>query len=377
MIRLPTPTGTHAVGVRDLELGSQLLTRAWYPAPAGTATPPRAYAVGPERELLLAWTARRNPGWDAATSTALLADATTNSHADAPVLPGRHPVIVFSHGADLYPAQNTALMEELASHGFMVVSVLQRGGGFAACPDGSTLDTDQAFLSAAADLFARIERFMRAGNDIDARFAWFNELWATGEVVAVARDWRDRMIAVADALEGSPADDLVAACDLSRLAYAGMSLGGSAAVSAAHADPRARAAVNLDGVHYGSDLFGRPSRVPILALSADQANVADYREGAADQYYYNDFFYEDFADMGLREDIVRIKIKGTMHRDFTDLTLIPGKRHLDRLGSADGERVTRLVSQFTLEFLRRFVLKEEPEWEVTDVSHIRAWARRP
>ncbi|GAA3204625.1 dienelactone hydrolase family protein [Nonomuraea roseoviolacea] len=374
-VRLPRPSGPHPAGVRDIEAGP-LLMRVWYPA-AADAAPPRPYAAGSERDLLLEWTARRNPAWPPATTTALLAAALTHDHRDAPALPGPHPTIVFSHGADLYPGQNTALMTELASHGYVAVSVLQRGGGFAARPDGSRLESGEPLFAAAVDLFARLERLTSLGADPDARHDWYADLWENGRIVPLVGQWRDRMIAVGDALAAATPDgpfgDLAGVCDLARLTYMGMSLGGSAAVSAAQADPRARAAVNLDGMHLAPDLFGRPARVPVLGLYADF-------QGAG---HHSDLFYEEFGRTGLRGDVVRVKVADAAHRDFTDLALLPGKQRLDHLGSVDGEGVTRLVGALTLAFLDRFVeggtsgaLPLGDGAELIDVSHVRAWRGR-
>ncbi|MDR8407691.1 hypothetical protein MTP10_02925 [Nonomuraea sp. 3-1Str] len=374
-VRLPRPTGPRLAGVRDIETGP-LLMRVWYPAAAATGRP-RPYAVGSERDLLLEWTARRNPTWPPDTTTALLAAALTHDHRDAPAVPGPHPTIVYSHGADLYPAQNTALMTELASHGYVVVSVLQRGGGFAARPDGSRLGPREPIFAAAVDLFSRLERLTSLGADLDARHDWYADLWESGKIVPLVRQWRDRMIAVGDALSAATPDgpfgDLAGACDLARLTYMGMSLGGSAAASAAQADPRARAAVNLDGMHLAADLFGRPARVPILGLYADfQGRV-----------HHSHLFYEEFGRTGLRGDVVRVKIADAAHRDFTDLALLPGKQRLDHLGPVDGEGVTRLVGALTLAFLDRFVegrtsaaLPLGDGAELLDASHVRAWSGR-
>ncbi|MGW2156989.1 hypothetical protein [Nonomuraea sp. NPDC001699] len=90
--------------------------------------------------------------------------------------------------------------------------------------------------------------------------------------------------------------------------------------------------------------------------------------------------------MGLRGDVVRVKIAGAGHRDFTDLALLPDKHrlgHLGHLGLVDGQRVTRLVGALTLAFLDRYVEGRASEAlplgdgaELLDVSHVRAWTRR-
>src|SRR5690349_2368632 len=167
---LPRPTGSRGVGVTDIELVTppradgedRLLVRAWYPAASGSHRPPRPYATDAERAMLRSWIERRNPTWRAATSVDLLAAMSTHSVPEAPVVGRDHPVIVFSHGADMYPGQSTALMEDLASHGFVVLSLLQRGGGFGVGLDGLASQPDQHFYDGAVDLFERLKTFMAA-----------------------------------------------------------------------------------------------------------------------------------------------------------------------------------------------------------------------
>jgi predicted dienelactone hydrolase len=72
-------------------------------------------SVAPTRELLV------SNGFDADAAAAPL----TAGHEGAPVLrtPGRLPVIVFSHGAGGHRSETTIVVQELASHGYVVVTV--------------------------------------------------------------------------------------------------------------------------------------------------------------------------------------------------------------------------------------------------------------
>src|SRR3546814_8740700 len=63
---------------------------------------------------------------------------------------------------------------------------------------------------------------------------------------------------------------VMAAADFSRIAYAGMSFGGSTAVSACDADPDCVAAVDLDGENFDGDQFDRELRAPLLLMLTDQ-----------------------------------------------------------------------------------------------------------
>ncbi len=131
----PALTGAYPVGVVDLALTDPSRRELFGPQPGGA------------RELgLIVWypaagaAARRSPIWrkpdlilpayaKAMGYPPAVADAFRNqeSHAyeAAPVARGRRfPVVIFSHGyAQGFAGQNTALCEELASHGYVVVSI--------------------------------------------------------------------------------------------------------------------------------------------------------------------------------------------------------------------------------------------------------------
>ena len=47
----------------------------------------------------------------------------SHSAPNAPAAPGRYPVLVFNHGFGSFQKQSTSLLEELASHGYVVLSV--------------------------------------------------------------------------------------------------------------------------------------------------------------------------------------------------------------------------------------------------------------
>ena len=169
-VRLPPPTGTFPVGVLDFEFvddeypsrresdstGRRLMARVWYPAAAASGQP-RRYMEGRELDIL------GRPLLEALSPVIQdpklfddLAAATTHSYERAPVADGGpFPALVFSHGGLSYVSQNTPLMEDLASHGYVVFSVGHPGGSSGVLfPDGTAVTYDQdwrdAVMGAAA-----------------------------------------------------------------------------------------------------------------------------------------------------------------------------------------------------------------------------------
>jgi dienelactone hydrolase len=184
-LTLPPPTGPHRVGTVALHLVDtsrpdpvagikhhrDLMTSVWYPAVRDT----RRYPVTPwltpaPTRALLAYN-----GFDADAAAAPL----TAGHEAAAVLPapGRRPVIVFSHGSGGHRSETTIVVQELASHGYVVVTVDHTYDAFSELPDGRlTVPVDSVPLTPwdyAHDIqfvLDRIEELAAGRNpDVDGR----------------------------------------------------------------------------------------------------------------------------------------------------------------------------------------------------------------
>ncbi|MEU7872372.1 acetylhydrolase [Dactylosporangium sp. NPDC049140] len=121
-LTLPRPTGPHDVGTVDLRLagapgGRDLMAGVWYPAAADARRHPVApwMPAAPMRALLA------DNGFDPGVAAAPL----TAGRTGAAVLrtTDRRPVVLFSHGAGGHRSETTIVVQELASHGYAVVTV--------------------------------------------------------------------------------------------------------------------------------------------------------------------------------------------------------------------------------------------------------------
>src|SRR5262249_7361276 len=135
-LRLPAPTGPFPVGTQALHLRDgdrELMGAVWYPA-RDVAGCPRADWLAPAvlRELLV-------PA-DFAPDAALT--PVTSGHLGARPLGSRGPLILYSHGAHDHRASNTIVVQELASHGYVVVTVDHTGDAFSQLPDGRVIVPD-------------------------------------------------------------------------------------------------------------------------------------------------------------------------------------------------------------------------------------------
>jgi len=321
LLTLPEPTGRYAVGTVPVHLVDaarvdpwgngerrELMINLWYPARSATGrsrapwlAPAEVGPVGRD----LAQTLTGSPG-----DVAGLEAVRTHGAVGAPVAdrPGGHPVVLFSPGYGAQRNSSAALVEDLASRGYVVVTIDHPHDATAvALPDGRVVpNTITALLEKNPD-------------DQDA-------------VIAKALDTRvaDARF-VLDQLERRNTGWM----RLTDVGMVGHSLGGATAAQVAHDDPRVTAGVNLDGNPYGSVVSDGLDE-PFLQVASGSTT----RE--------NTPAWGTFKDH-LRGWHREIRVAGTEHLSFHDAVLaraklarIPGVQPAvltEAFGTLDGRRV--------------------------------------
>jgi dienelactone hydrolase len=243
---VPIPTGPNRVGTKVLDLVDrtrsdpylangakrELLVRLWYPAVVGQNCTLAEYT---------------SPGvWNylAKMEKVPAPQVRTNSCQDATITPGKHPLVVFTHGYTGTFTDYTFLFEDLASRGYVVASVNHTYEATAVqFPDG------RLATSLVGNHFGHTLQ-------LDDKATWF----------AVAVRVSDLKFVV-DQLQGmnsSRSAPFTDRLDMSRVAIAGHSLGGMTALLGMEMEPRFHAALSIDGVIPGS-LFGSTNN-PVLMM---------------------------------------------------------------------------------------------------------------
>ena len=219
---LPRPTGPHPVGTTSVYLkdvsrpdpwvppvnARELMVSLWYPAKSPGSRRAR-YMTPKESELLLTSAGITDVAPD------ILSRTRTNAYTDVTPAGGRRPLVVLSPGFTWPRSSLTALAEELASRGYLVAGVDHTYENF-----GMTFPDGRVATCAACDR-PDVGDFEKAVVESRARDVPF----VLDELIRKYPKWIDR----------------------SRIAMAGMSLGGASVGETMLADPRVRAGINLDG----------------------------------------------------------------------------------------------------------------------------------
>jgi hypothetical protein len=320
---LPAPTGPSPVGTTSLHVtdtsrpdpwaegvnARELMVSLWYPAtsPDGPRAP---YMTRAESEFQL--TSR---GITGVPQDAL---STTRTNAVSGATPAGHqrslPLVVLSPGFTNSRSALTALAEDLASHGYVVAGIDHTYESHAtAFPDG------RITTSLAREARRRNKGFQEkllAGRAADVSFA-------LGELTGVHPPW--------------PGAGLI---DPSRIAMAGHSAGGAAAIAAMLADPRIRAGIDMDGAT-AAPIPGHGLSRPFLFLGK-QSNYTPGGGGAVTTWE---------RDWKLLTGWKRwLVVAGAVHASFTDLALLADQAGLDIGAGLPGSRSLDITRAYVRAF---------------------------
>ncbi|MFI9724092.1 alpha/beta hydrolase family protein [Streptomyces sp. NPDC052396] len=321
--QLPEPTGRYAVGttVRQFtdpsrkdpwhpERGPrQVAVSFWYPAARGAAhggTVPQM-----RRDAAVHFGSADGAGhgnYGVPAGAVDWAATRTHAHRDAPPARGTGPcpVVLYSAGLGDPRTWNTTLVEELASRGYVVVTL------------DHTYDSSEVALSGGRLATSVLPGYAgRPGTDVGALLR--------KAVRARVDDTRFVLDRLGDpALRAGLPPRLAGAMDLGHIGMAGQSAGGFTALQTMHDDRRIKAAVNMDGTLAFPGPDGTGSHLsqvaregvdrPFLLMGTESADSGPYRRQPSWKALWE-------HSRGWRGDVT---LAGSRHGVYTDAaSLLP------------------------------------------------------
>lgn len=343
---LPAPTGRHAIGTMSVHLVDrsrpdpwtaaprrELMISVWYPALAGGRTAP--YMRPGAAEVFDTVAA---PGHGIPAGTVDWADIPTHARERAPVdqRGGRRPVVLYSPGAGDPRTWGTVLVEELASRGYVVITIDHTyespGVWF---PDGTVTGNEpirEAFAEAAQNgtTPALLEKILRT-RVADTRF-------------------------VLDRLAALPLG-LSTVVDPSRVGMFGQSGGGITAASAMFEDHRVRAGIDLDGTLEFNQEPNGTNLMPVARHGLSRPFVLMGRDGSdhTTEPSWREFWAN--SDGWLRD----LTLRGSRHQTYTDLVAVMPQLGLGqdvverKIGTVDPARAVVVLRAYVTSFFDRWL----------------------
>lgn len=325
----------------------ELMVKIWYPASQDT-----------KKQVLHHWyhspkAITGSPGDD------WLKDLPSQSRLNAEIAKKEFPfpVLVYSPGYSSTIEVNQFLYEDLASKGYVVVVI------------GHTHQNSLVTMANGEEV--RIDWSKRA-NDFDGEItleqllALMKQLKDEPTTPAVKQQiydafakakgdqrqlkiWQDDTRFVLDELEKLNAKRnsvFMGRLDLSRIGLFGTSFGGTKSLQylSEVENPAIRAAVNLDGENFFLTAASQFNK-PILLMASEAWTHKDYdvvyHTASSDAYY--------------------VTIKGSLHGDFTDSTVLAAKsKPTEYLGTINGETMRTITNKSVLAFFDQYV-KTQPQ----------------
>jgi dienelactone hydrolase len=305
-LSLPAPSGPYSVGTVTARLTDrsrhdpwvpsqpyrELMVSAFYPAADAAAYPLAPQMTpGAARHFDTSLATPVHQGWGIPSGRADWSATLTHSHRNAPVRPGRHPVVLYSPGLGDPRTLGTTLAEDLASRGYVVVTV------------DHTYDASEVEFPGG-----RVEAF---------------RLPLDGDVVATLKKVMSVRVAdtrfVLDELPSLPGG-LGNALDLRRIGVYGQSAGGFTALQTLHDDRRVKAAADLDGTVGFDQDDGGPGLSP-LAEDGLRRPFLLMGSQASDHHTVRSWEALWAGSIGPRLDL---HLRGSKHGSYTDLEpLVP------------------------------------------------------
>ncbi len=344
--KVPPPSGVHAIGTLRFDVRGarrRVPVQAWYPAQPGGG-PKEPYLDDELRAALSEWT--RVPKF-------LLPRNPSYSEVNAPAVAGRWPVLIFNHGFASFQKQSTSLMEELASHGYVVLSVGHPSESLVVQFADGTVERHRAdhpaWLETSAGL-KDLEKNVTEVAPLIARARGAREPAALREamravaahhsyavLLPVLEAWRADTLAVLDHLGSlpTPLNDIT---DGSQLGLFGHSLGGILSGQVAMIDARVGAGMNYDGAQLplpGDAPYALAG--PFCFLYADTSKVGK----------------TSVSTGGMNDALLSPKgcgavLRGASHLNFTDMNNLSMAARA--LGSIDRTEMARVLRATTVGF---------------------------
>mgnify|MGYP006284248715 CR=1 FL=1 len=336
---LPPLTGPYGVGIKEMHLvdenrserftddpndNREMMIRIWYPVNKEINTPYVEYMDTPT----FAWLKDRSPVPLVTIPDNAYEFVGTHSFKDINISENKesYPVLIFSPGYDGVYQIYTSLIENIVSHGFIVVSINHPYvSGITVFPDGrkkyvsSNSTGDIGLNSVVGDakfVLDEITKFNQSDEELMGRF------------------------------------------DLSRVGMYGHSFGGASTAICCYEDSRFLCGLTLDGVFYVDNMTDGLSK-PFMMMIAENR--------------FNDENAGDMWDL-LNDDSYKVEIIGSTHYAYSDVgvllnhmvPLIPNK--ILGFGTIEPKRCVNITRMFELAFFEVY-LKDGSVSNIMDLAN--------
>ncbi|MFT5253795.1 MAG: hypothetical protein ACI87N_002845 [Flavobacteriales bacterium] len=358
IFELPTPTGQYTVGSQYLHFVSEeeeeIITKdsadkrafpikVWYPAKVENEPKETYLNEGERTGFALKYGLPKN-------IFNYLDKVETHTFSKPAVASGKFPVLLFSHGYYSKASGYYALIEEIVSHGFIVLNLNHTYESAGALfPDGTIKLFDLAYdkqhnnQEMGEMSWNAMQAYQKANNQQEKLVAIENTLRNYVAVNITERWAKDIRMLVNELPNWETTTFLNQHIDTSKIGVFGHSQGGSAAGQALLEEQKIKAGISIDGVQWGKMIDTSFSK-PFLHLTSDwPASHPDFNEHA----YRN----------GSSEDFYQAKISNSGHSSFMDIPLMVNLKLINEAGSIEPQKALEITADIVITFFNKYLQK--------------------
>lgn len=281
----------------------------------------------------------------------------------------KYPVVLFSHGAFGYYPSNTSTYMELASHGYVVISLDHPYHSFfTEDTDGKLITVNPEFLNEIMyinedttpeeEIYALSSKWLTIRED-DINFV-LDTMETASDQKALSKDW------FLGKTEETKIVNILNSMDCSKIGLMGHSLGGAAVVSIGRERDDISAVVDLDGTMLGEQIGFEngayimeedPYPIAILSIDNEEHHIQGEQSGS---YYVNNVILDNALDGH------NTYFAGSGHMNFTDLPLFaPPLANMLGTGTIDVDDCIETMNQIILDYMNHY-LKGEGEFNLKE-----------
>lgn len=282
----------------------------------------------------------------------------TNSHPGAPLsnIENAFPVVIYSHSFYGLETENTMLMELLASHGYVVISIAHTYENIVTILNENEVIPGNlkhlfARFDAHADREERLYQAFRSAKDGETRTNLMEQILAVDEQSTELLKIRteDVQLVLTELERWNEADDRFRSrLDLDHVGIIGWSFGGATALESCMADSTIKAGINLDGYPYGPRFNrGATMHQPFMLIQSESEDVMERLVGRLqlERALEGGFYY---------------MVKGARHTNFWDFPyFFRIYRTIDFWGPIDPLRLLAIEETFVVGFFDRYLKGKE------------------
>lgn len=371
VFHFPRPSGPYAIGTvtyhwtdvsrreafsPDKTMRRELMVQIWYPARQGSSSSSAPYL--PDADAVTTALARLHHLPDIAFQ--YLKYVTTNAAESVPVANDQpdYPVLIYLEGLTGYRQLSTFQVEELVSHGYIVVGIDQPGvAASVVFPDGHQI--------AITGLFTQIQSLVNQSlSPAEKSPQIFGQTFKDGIIPYFAHDVSFTLDQLAVLNTKDPQGILTGKLDLAHTGMFGVSLGGMVGAEACLKDPRLKVCLVMD-VAMTADVVHSGLQQPVMWITrpADTMRLERQKDGGwPEQAIEQTQTTMRTVYNSLPGDGYFVQVPGAFHIDFTDLDLLSPLFPIPGIidGPIGSQRAHEIINAYSLAFFDKY-LKSEPE----------------